>query len=82
MDDMDAEDRLELAELRADVKNLITTVNEVKAKLNSFTTTHVSIEGWTALKDRVALLEKIAFGTIGVVVVAVLGALIALVIKR
>ena len=79
---MEAADRIELAALRADVKNLIATVDEVKTKLNGFTSSHVSVEGWQALKDRVSLIERITFGAAGIVVISVIGAVIALVIKR
>ena len=78
MHDMDAEDRKELAELRADVRHLINKVEELTGRLSSYTPR----ETWEALRDRVALLEKMCFGAAGVIVLAVVGAVIALVIKK
>lgn len=97
-EDMDSEDKQELAALRADVHHLIQAVEELKQKFNG----HTTVESFSALKDRVAviekinvpiqtfdalqgrvsILEKIAFGAIAFVLLAVLGAVVALVVRR
>lgn len=78
MDDMDEADRLELAGLRSDVQHLMRTLDEIKAKFNG----HPTLETFQGLKDRVAMLEKIVFGGVCCVVLAVLGAVIGLVIQK
>lgn len=82
MDDMDEADRLQLTGLRADVTHLLETVNEIKARLNGIGNSHITKEAFEALKDRVQLMEKIVFGALGVVLITVLGAIIALVIRK
>ncbi len=79
MDEMEQADREKLIELSQDVKNLVRSFEELKKQLtDGYPTKEVA----KSLSDRIALLEKIVFGGIGIVIITVLGSIITLVIKK
>lgn len=76
---MEQADREKLIELSQDMKNLVRSFEELKQQLtNGYATKEVV----KSLADRTTLLEKIVFGAIGITVITVLGAIIALVIRK
>jgi len=82
---MDTDEKVEFGGLRSDVRNLIQAVKDleekVETKFNGLDSKYVSLPSLQAVKDRVSLLEKMAFGVTAVVVLSVIAAVVALVIR-
>lgn len=79
---MDENDRLQLTALKSDMEHLIKSVDEIKEQIKTLGNSHITKATFDALRERVNLLEKIVFGGLGVVLITVLGAIIALVIRK
>lgn len=79
---MEEADRLQLTALHTDMAHLLKSVDELKQKIELLGTTYITKVAFEALRDRVAMVEKIVFGGLGVVLITVLGAIIALVIRQ
>lgn len=79
---MDDNDRLQLTALKSDMEHLIKSVDEIKEQIKALGNSHITKATFDALRERVNLLEKIVFGGLGVVLITVLGAIIALVIRK
>lgn len=79
---MDENAKNQLVALGISMEHLIKSVDEIKEQIKALRTSHITIETFNALRDRVSMMEKIVFGGLGVVLVTVLGAIIALVIRQ
>lgn len=68
-----------LARIDERTKNTEQDVREIKSNLEG---KFVTKESFSALQEKVALLQRIVFGLIGLIVVAVFGAILRLVINQ
>lgn len=78
MNDMDEADKIQLAELRKDVQTLLRYFDDLSKKF----TTYATVEALEGVKGKVRVLENITFGAISIVLISIIGAVIALVVKK
>lgn len=71
--------KVAMAEMAKDIGYIKETLNELDNKVGSF---YVSLDKYNALEARVRMLEKVLYSLLALIVVPVIGAVIALVVKR
>jgi len=81
-DNMDGEDRKELIALRFEVTHLIKAVEELTKKFDGLATMYLTPASVETLRAKVAMLEKVVYSGIAIILMAVLAAVISLVIKK